>query len=129
MIDLRSETQTKPSAAMRAAIAAAEGGDEQRREDPTVLALEERAAAYLGHEAAVYLPTATMANQIALSILGTRGTELIVEETAHIMVAELGGAAMHSGLQTRGLPGYRGRLSPEQVLAAARPSDGFHIPR
>jgi threonine aldolase len=113
---------------MRAAMAAADVGDEQRREDPTVLALEERAARFLGQEEAVYLPTATMANQIALAVTGTRGTELIVEETAHIMVAELGGAAMHSGLQTRGLPGYRGRLSPDQVRAAARPSDGFHIP-
>jgi len=109
-------------------MAAAEVGDEQRREDPTVLALEARAAQFLGQEEAVYLPTATMANQIALAVLGVRGTELIVEETAHIMVAELGGAAMHSGLQTRGLPGYRGRLAPEQVRAAARTSDGFHIP-
>jgi threonine aldolase len=129
MIDLRSDTQTKPSAGMRAAMAAAEVGDEQRREDPTVLALEQRAATYLGQEEAVYLPTATMANQIALAILAERGTELIVEETAHIMVAELAGAAMHSGLQTRGLPGHRGRLSAGQVTAAARPSDGFHIPR
>src|SRR5262245_15608208 len=114
---------------MREAMANAEVGDEQRREDPTVLALEQRAAGFLGQEEAVYLPTATMANQIALAILGERGTELIVEETAHIMVAELGGAAMHSGLLTRGLPGHRGRLSPGQVEAAARPSDGFHIPR
>jgi threonine aldolase len=129
VIDLRSDTQTKPSAGMRAAMAAAEVGDEQRREDPTVLELEERAARFLGQEEAVYLPTATMANQIALAILGMRGSELIVEETAHIMVAELAGAAMHSGLQTRGLPGYRGRLAPEQVRAAARASDGFHIPR
>jgi threonine aldolase len=129
VIDLRSDTQTKPSPEMRAAMAAAEVGDEQRREDPTVLALEERAAAFLGQQEAVYLPTATMANQIALAILGVRGTELIVEETAHIMVAELAGAAMHSGLQTRGLPGERGFLSPEQVHAAARVSDGFHIPR
>jgi len=129
VIDLRSDTQTKPSAAMRAAMAAAEVGDEQRREDPTVLALEERAARFLGQEEAVYLPTATMANQIALAILGVRGTELIVEETAHIMVAELAGAALHSGLQTRGLPGYRGRLAPEQIMATARTSDGFHIPR
>jgi threonine aldolase len=129
VIDLRSDTQTKPSPAMREAMAQAEVGDEQRREDPTVLALEERAAAFLGHEDAIYLPTATMANQIALAVLGERGTELIVEETAHIMIAELGGAAMHSGLQTRGLPGYRGRLSAEQVRAAARVSDGFHIPR
>ena len=129
MIDLRSDTQTKPSAGMRAAMSGAEVGDEQRREDPTVLELERRAAAYLGHEEAVYLPTATMANQIALSILGVRGTELIVEETAHIMVAELAGAAMHSGLQTRGLVGHRGRITPEQVRGAARVSDGFHIPR
>jgi threonine aldolase len=128
VIDLRSDTQTKPSDPMREAMMCAEVGDEQRREDPTVLALERRAAAFLGQDEAVYLPTATMANQIALAILGRRGTELIVEETAHIMVAELGGAAMHSGLQTRGLPGYRGRLAPEQVRAAARVSDGFHIP-
>src|SRR4051794_3377758 len=114
---------------MREAMASAEVGDEQEREDPTVLELERRGAELLGHDEAVYLPTATMGNQIALAILGQRGTELIVEETAHIMVAELGGAAMHSGLQTRGLPGYRGRLAPEQVRAAARPSDGFHIPR
>ncbi len=129
MIDLRSDTQTKPSPGMREAMANAEVGDEQRREDPTVLALEERAARFLGQEEAVYLPTATMGNQIALAILGERGTELIVEETAHIMFAELGGAAMHSGLQTRGLPGYRGRISPEQVRATARDSDGFHLPR
>ncbi len=114
---------------MRAAMAEAEVGDEQRREDPTVIALEERAAAYLGHEEAVYLPTATMANQIALAILGERGTELIVEETAHIMVSELGGAAMHSGLQTRGLPGHRGRLSPVQIEAVVRAPDRFHRPR
>jgi len=128
MIDLRSDTGTKPSPAMRAAMAGAEVGDEQRREDPTVLELERRAAAFLGHEEAIYLPTATMANEIALAILGVRGTELIVEETAHIMIAELGGAAFHSGLQTRGLPGYRGRLAPEQVRATVRRSDGFHIP-
>jgi threonine aldolase len=129
VIDLRSDTQTKPSAGMRAAMAAAEVGDEQRREDPTVIELEERAADFLGHEASVYLPTATMANQIALAILGERGTELVVEETAHIMVSELGGAAMHSGLQTRGLPGYRGRLSPEQLRSAIRPADTLHRPR
>jgi threonine aldolase len=129
VIDLRSDTQTKPSPGMRAAMAAAEVGDEQRREDPTVLELEKRAAAYLGQVEAVYLPTATMANQIAFAILGERGTELIVEETAHVMVAELGGAAMHSGLQTRPLPGHRGRLLPGQLEAAVRPSDGFHQPR
>ena len=117
MIDLRSDTVTKPSPAMREAMATAEVGDEQEREDPTVLELERRTAELLGHEEAVYLPTATMGNQIALAILGERGGELIVEERAHIMVSELGGAAYHSGLQTRGLPGYRGRISAEQVRA------------
>src|SRR5258708_16905865 len=108
MIDLRSDTQTKPSKGMRAAIARAEVGDEQRREDPTVLVLERRAAAFLGQEEAVYLPTATMANQIALAILGVRRAELIVEETAHLLVSQLGGAALHSSLQTPGLAGKRG---------------------
>jgi threonine aldolase len=128
MIDLRSDTQTKPSQAMREAMAGAEVGDEQRREDPTVLALEARAATWLGQPEAVYLPTATMANQIALAIQGARGTELIVEETAHIMLYELGGAAVHSGLQTRGLPGYRGRITPTQLRANVRAADGFHMP-
>src|SRR5476651_2419792 len=95
MIDLRSDTQTKPSQAMRTAMAEAEVGDEQEREDPTVLELERRAAALLGHEEAVYLPTATMGNQIAIAVVGERGTELVVEENAHIMISELGGAAYH----------------------------------
>jgi threonine aldolase len=129
MIDLRSDTQTKPSAAMRAAMATAEVGDEQAREDPTVLELERRGAELLGQEEAVYLPTATMANQIALLILGERGTELVVEETAHIMVSELGGAAMHGGLQTRGLAGTHGRLSSEQIRATMHEDGSFHTPR
>jgi threonine aldolase len=114
---------------MRRAMAEAEVGDEQEREDPTVLELERRVAELLGHDDAVYLPTATMGNQIALSILGERGTELVVEETAHIMVSELGGAAAFSGLQTRGLPGYRGHLTPEQVRATTHADGSFHTPR
>jgi threonine aldolase len=129
VIDLRSDTQTKPSPAMREAMANAAVGDEQEREDPTVLALERRVAELLGHEEAVYLPTATMANQIALTILGERGTELVVEETAHIMVSELGGAAFHGGLQTRGLPGVLGRLTPEQITATTHADGRFHTPR
>ena len=127
-MDLRSDTQTKPSPGMRAAMAAAEVGDEQEREDPTVLELERRTAALLGQEEAVYLPTATMGNQIALAILGRRGSELLVEERAHIMVSELGGAAFHSGLQTRGLPGHHGRLSVEQVRSAAWSDGDFWTP-
>jgi threonine aldolase len=106
MVDLRSDTQTKPSAGMREAMAHAEVGDEQEREDPTVLELESRAP-LLGQEEAVYLPTATM-GQIALAILGERGTELIVEERAHIRPRS---RAPPSGLQTRPLPGCRGRLA------------------
>jgi threonine aldolase len=128
VIDLRSDTQTRPSPGMRAAMASAEVGDEQEREDPTVLELERRAAALLGQEEAVYLPTATMGNQIALSVLGEPGTELIVEERAHIVIAELGGAAFHSRLQTRMVAGRLGRLSPEQVRDAYR-GGTFHTPR
>ena len=104
---------------MRAAIAAAVVGDEQKREDPTVTALQERVAALLGHEAALFVPTATMANQIALKLHGRPGDVLIAEETSHVLVYEYGGAAAHAGLVTRGLPGLAGRITPEQVRAAA----------
>jgi len=113
---------------MREAMAYAEVGDEQEREDPTVLALERRAAELLGQDESVYLPTALMGNQIALAILGERGGELIVEERAHIMTSELGGAAYHSGLQTRALPGHRGRLTPAQVRAVAWKDGEFWTP-
>src|SRR5579885_50096 len=129
VVDLRSDTVTKPSRGMRDAMANAEVGDEQEREDPTVLELERRVAALLGQEEAVYLPTATMGNQIALAILGERGGELIVEERAHIMTSELGGAAYHSGLQTRGLPGDRRRLTPEQVRGAGWKDGDYWSPR
>jgi len=129
VIDLRSDTQTKPSPAMREAMVSAPVGDEQRREDPTVLALEQAAAAFVGQEDAVYLPSATMANEIALVILGGRGSELVVEETAHIMISELGGPAMFAGLLARGVRGMLGRISPEQVRAAVHPSDPLHSPQ
>jgi len=128
MIELRSDTQTKPSPAMREAMAFAEVGDEQRREDPTVLALEEAAAQFVGQDEAVFLPSATMANEIALLILGRRGTELIVEETAHIMISELGGPAIHAGLLARGLAGTLGRIAPDQIRAAIHPPDPVHAP-
>jgi len=127
VIDLRSDTMTRPSPGMRAAMAAAEVGDEQYGEDPTVTALELRVAELLGHEAAVYLPTATMGNQIALGILTRPGDELIVEEGAHIVVSELGGAARHAGLQLRMLRGDRGVLEPEQLRSAYR-AGSLHTP-
>ena len=76
----------------------------------------------------MYVPSATMANAIALVILGRRGGELLVEQHAHIMISELGGAAVHAGLLARGLPGTLGRISPEQVRSQAKPVDPLHQP-
>jgi threonine aldolase len=128
MIDLRSDTKTKPSPAMRAAIAAAEVGDEQRREDPTVNRLEAMAAELLGQDEAVYVPTATMANEIALRVLGEPGDEVVGEENSHIFVSELGGPAVHAGLMTRQLRCVNGRFTPEQLLETVRHTDGTHVP-
>jgi threonine aldolase len=128
MIDLRSDTATKPTPAMREAIANAEVGDEQVREDPTVNDLERRAADTLGQEDAVFVPTATMANEIALRVLGDPGDELIAEENAHLLIAELGGPAVHAGLMTRPLPAEAGRFTTDQVRAAARRGDLGHVP-
>jgi threonine aldolase len=100
---------------MRAAIAAADVGDEQLREDPTVNELQRRAAELLGHEAALFLPTATMANQIALRVLTKPGGLLVAEERTHVLIYEAGGPAIHSGLVMRGVPGEAGRVLPEQL--------------
>jgi threonine aldolase len=127
VIDLRSDTLTQPTAAMREAIANAAVGDEQKREDPTVNELERRGAEFLGHEEAVFLPTATMANQIALQILGRPGDALLVERHAHIMLSELGGPAAHSGLLTIGLEGTKGRFSPDQVVSEIRDRTSVHV--
>jgi threonine aldolase len=127
MIDLRSDTLTQPTAAMRQAIASAPVGDEQKREDPTVNELERRGAEFLGQEEAVFLPTATMANQIALQILGRPGDALLVERHAHIMLSELGGPAAHSGLLTIGLEGTKGRFSPDQVASEIRDRTSVHV--
>ena len=122
VIDLRSDTVTKPTPGMRKAIAEAEVGDEQKREDPTVTALQERVAALLGQEAALFVPTATMANQIALKLHGRPGDVLVAEEHSHVLVFEYGGVAAHAGLMTLGLPGMAGRISSAQLRAAAAPS-------
>ena len=122
MIDLRSDTATRPTEGMRAAIASAAVGDEQRREDPTVRELQERVAALVGQEAAIFLPTATMANQIALKLHTRPGDVLLAEETSHVVIYEYGGPAVHAGLVTLGLPGLAGRVSSEQVREAAAPS-------
>src|SRR4026209_2425322 len=119
---------TRPTAGMRAAIAAAAVCDEQKREDPTVNDLEARAATLLGQDEAIFLPTATMANQIALRLHTELGDELVGEENSHVFISELGGPAVHSGVVTRGLPGVAGRFSVEQVGAASR-VPAIHSPR
>jgi threonine aldolase len=118
VIDLRSDTVTQPTPGMRRAIADAVVGDEQKREDPTVLELERRVAQLLGHEDAVFLPTATMANTIALKLLSRPGDVLIAERTSHVVVYEYGGPAVHAGLMVLGLGGSAGRISAEQLRAA-----------
>jgi len=128
MIDLRSDTQTRPTREMRAAIAAAEVGDEQKREDPTVNELERQAAELLGQEESVFVPTATMANEIALRTLGELGDEVLAEENSHIFISELGGPAVHAGLMTRPLRCAAGRFTPEQIRETVRVTDGTHVP-
>jgi threonine aldolase len=117
MIDLRSDTVTKPTPAMLAAMASAEVGDEQFREDPTVNELQRRMAELLGHEAALFLPTATMANQVALRAQTKPGAVVLAEERTHILIYEWGGPAIHSGLVMHGVPAEAGRPTPEQIYA------------
>ena len=128
MIDLRSDTKTKPTPEMRAAIAAADVGDEQRREDPTVNELERRTAELLGQQEAVFVPTATMANEIALRVLGEPGDEVVGEQNSHIFISELGGPAVFAGLMTRQLRCPAGRFTPEQLRETRRPGDSTHTP-
>jgi threonine aldolase len=115
VIDLRSDTVTKPTPGMLAAMAAAEVGDEQEREDPTTNELQRRMAELLGHEAALFLPTATMANQAALLALSRPGCKVVAEERTHVLIYEWGGPAIHSGLVMQGLVSDAGRPTPEQI--------------
>jgi threonine aldolase len=122
MIDLRSDTVTRPSAAMRKVIAAAEVGDDLLGDDPTVKRLEQMAAELLGKEAALFFPTGTMANATAINILTRPGTEVILEAHAHIFEWELGGPAAFSGVQLRPVPTPDGLLTADLVAASIRPS-------
>ena len=123
MIDLSSDTATRPSPEMRRAMADAPVGDEQRGEDPTVNALQEAAADLLGKETALFLPSATMANQIAIRVLTRPGDEILCHEDAHIRLYEGGGPAVLSGCLLYPLPGPRGVFTDTQVRAAIRPDD------
>jgi len=123
MINLYSDTQTQPSKAMRLAMAEAEVGDEQRGEDPSVNRLCEMTADLLGKEAAVFLPSGTMCNQLAIHIHCRPGEEIIAHRTAHILNFEAGGTAAFSGVQIQGLDGAKGQFSVEAARAAIRPKD------
>ena len=128
MIDLRSDTVTRPTEGMRRAMLEATVGDDVFGEDPTVNRLEEYVAGLLGKEAALYAPSGTMTNQIGVQVNTNRGDEVLLHEGSHIFVYEAGAPAMLSGVQLRTLPGENGIIDPETVSAAVRPDD-VHFPR
>jgi threonine aldolase len=126
-IDLRSDTVTKPSAGMRDAIAAADVGDDVYGDDPTVNSLEERVAEMFGKEAALFTPTGSLANQLAIRMLVAPGEELIAETNSHIVRAELGAAAVFSGITTRTFSSKNGSLVAIDALNIARPNSGPYL--
>ncbi|MGC9529872.1 MAG: low-specificity L-threonine aldolase [Candidatus Bipolaricaulaceae bacterium] len=121
LIDLRSDTVTRPTQGMRKAMAAARVGDDVYGEDPTTSELEERAAELMGKEAALFVPSGTMANQIAIACHTRPGQEAIVEAASHIYNVEMATMARFSGVQPRAVVGSRGVFTAEQVQAALRP--------
>jgi threonine aldolase len=128
MIDLRSDTVTKPTAAMRRAMMEAEVGDDVYGEDPTVNRLERRAAEILGKEAALFVPTGSMGNAIAIKLHTHHGEEVICDHRAHILDWELGMPAWFSGCVLRTIPTEAGILRWEDVRAAIRPRGGDFAP-
>src|SRR5438045_3888779 len=117
MIDLRSDTVTQPTEEMRAAMARAEVGDDVYGEDPTVNRLQEAAAVAVGKEAALFVPSGTMGNLLAVKCHTQPGDEVVIERNAHILQFEMGGMAWFSGALPRVLDGTRGLLDPDQVRA------------
>ncbi|BCW94455.1 MAG: threonine aldolase [Thermoanaerobaculum sp.] len=128
MIDLRSDTVTKPTPEMRKAMAEAEVGDDVYGEDPTVKRLEELAAAKLEREAALFVPTGSMGNQIAVHLWTHPGSEVIIEARGHIFNFEMGAMAALSGALPRPITTTNGLLSPEQVEAAVNPKVSYRTP-
>ena len=126
VVDLRSDTLTRPTAGMRAAMAEAPVGDDVFGEDPSVNALEARVAALLGKAAALFVPSGTMANQLAIRVQTEPGDELLCEAEAHPVIYEAGGPALLSGVSVRTVVGQRGQLDPEAVRRAFRP-DNVHF--
>ncbi|MBI4410187.1 MAG: aminotransferase class I/II-fold pyridoxal phosphate-dependent enzyme [Gemmatimonadetes bacterium] len=127
MIDLRSDTVTRPTPEMRAVMARAEVGDDARGEDPTVRALEHRVAQLLGKEAALFFPSGIMANEAALLLLAPPATEVVVEDTSHIIDWEDGAPAHWASVQLRAVPAPGGMLTAELIAAAIRPPSRYQI--
>jgi len=129
MIDLRSDTVTRPSIEMRKAIYEAEVGDDVYKEDPTLNRLQEYAANLLGKEATLFVPSGVMGNQICLNVQTNPGDEVICESNAHIFQYESGSPAALSGIQLNPLIGDQGILSPEIVEPHIRPTSAYYMPR
>jgi threonine aldolase len=127
VIDLRSDTVTKPSPEMRSVIAQAPVGDDVYSDDPTVNSLEERVADLFGKEAAVFTPSGSLANQLAIRMLVSPGEELICETNSHIARAELGAAAVFSGITTRTWLAERGLLKASDAMSLAKPNSGPYL--
>ena len=129
-IDLRSDTVTKPTDEMRSAMASAEVGDDVFGEDPSINELQERSAALLGKEAGLLTSSGTMSNLIATLAWGSHGDEIIMGDQAHMFWNESAGQAALGGVQTRLVPNdSQGRINPDDVAAAIRPSGNLHFPR
>ncbi len=127
VIDLRSDTVTRPTPGMRSAMAEAAVGDDVYGEDPTVNALEARVAAMLGHEAGLFVPTGSLGNQLGVRLLVPAGAELLCDQLAHVVRAELGAHAALGGVTTRTWSAPRGRLDPATVIAMAAPDAGPYL--
>ena len=127
IIDLRSDTVTRPSQGMRDAMSSAPVGDDVYGDDPTVNSLEERVAQMFGKEAGLFCPTGSLANQLAIRMLVQPGEELIAETNSHIVRAELGAAAVFSGITTRTWPAKNGLLIANDALEITRPNSGPYL--
>src|SRR5580700_6617815 len=128
MIDLRSDTVTRPTQAMRRAMAEAEVGDDVYREDPTINRLEERAAQIFGKEAGLFVPTGTMGNTIAAKLHTNHGEEVICDSRSHLLDWELSMLAWFSGCQVRAIPTADGILTWKQISAVLRPKGPHNSP-
>src|SRR3954462_14846678 len=127
VVDLRSDTVTRPTAGMRKAMADAEVGDDVYGEDPATNALEERVAGMFGHEAALFVPSGTMGNQIGMRLVCEPGQEVLCDADAHVVTYEMGAAAAIFGISTRTVVSAGGRLDAQQLIEQVRPKDNWHL--